>query len=467
MVLASVTTADVGLLIAAGVAIGAAVALGRSWRRAKRRAELDAHRLEALRALAHALANPGPLDTAEDRIAELCAAALEGDSSTGPFADAVNEQCAQAVIRVRLQKAGERLAQVEEILGGASLTLPGAPGTEGVIAALEAMFVPRLADRCMVERGAAKATRDDVPRDPHRLVVALAGVGRMILERDDRPYDRVDRALVNGVALRADQVLASARLYDEHAHTSTTLQRSLLPSGLIPVPNLSFAARYVAATETQEVGGDFYDIVTGPAGEAVLIIGDVQGKGIEAASLTAVARHTLRTGALHGDSPATMLCKLNRALLYGERERLVANPQADPRFVTAAVVTLSPTPTGFRAIAASGGHPPPIIVRAAGDVKAVPVAGMILGVFEAPNFDEQIEDLALADTVLLYTDGVTERDHSSVFDERGLARLVRNRVGPADAEAVAQLVLDTVLLLAPGHPRDDLAVVVACVTGPR
>jgi sigma-B regulation protein RsbU (phosphoserine phosphatase) len=199
----------------------------------------------------------------------------------------------------------------------------------------------------------------------------------------------------------------------------------------------------------------------------VLIIGDVQGKGIEAASLTAVARHTLRNGALHGDSPAHMLCQLNRALLYGERERLVADPDAYPRFVTAAVVTLSPTPTGFRAIAASGGHPPPIIVRAGGDVKSVPVAGMILGVFDEPRFEEQIEDLALADTVLLYTDGVTERDTRNVFDDRGLARLVRNRVGPADADAVAQLVLDTVLQLAPGHPRDDLAVLVACVTGPR
>ena len=96
----------------------------------------------------------------------------------------------------------------------------------------------------------------------------------------------------------------------------------------------------------------------------MLIIGDVQGKGVEAATLTAVARHTLRAVALEGASPAEMLSHLNRALFYGQAEEAVARHDEDSRFVTAAVVVLQPTECGFLATAACGGHPPPLVVRA-------------------------------------------------------------------------------------------------------
>ncbi len=86
---------------------------------------------------------------------------------------------------------------------------------------------------------------------------------------------------------------------------------------------------------------------------------------------------------------------------------------------------------------------------------------------EALEFGEATAEVSLADTIVLYTDGATEQSHRGDFDEQELGRLVRHRLAPADAEAVAQLILDTVLQMAPGRPRDDLAVVVACATGPR
>jgi serine phosphatase RsbU (regulator of sigma subunit) len=158
-----------------------------------------------------------------------------------------------------------------------------------------------------------------------------------------------------------------------------------------------------------------------------------------------------------------MLEHVNAALLYDQSEAREAEGEIDVRFVTSAVVLLSPTETGFHARAAAGGHPPPLVVRADGTVEAMDTSGMLLGMQTGPHLTEACTELALADTVVLYTDGVTDQ-RGAPFDDVALGRLLRNRVGVADADAVAQLVLDTVLLMAPGQARDDLAVLVATVT---
>jgi serine phosphatase RsbU (regulator of sigma subunit) len=251
--------------------------------------------------------------------------------------------------------------------------------------------------------------------------------------------------------------------------TREWLERSLLPDVLLPMPGLELSSRYLPGASTTEfAGGDFYDAIRSQDSVS-LIIGDVQGKGMEAATLTALARHTLRSGALRGQRPADLLRELNAALLYGQAEQRASGSDAMPRFVTAATAQLRPCNGngGFEVVIARAGHPPPVVVRSNGDIELIEPKGVLLGVADDPDFEETHLELHLADTLLLYTDGVTEhRDPSAAaFDERQLGLLVRNRRDTARAESIAQLVLDTVLLLAPAAARDDIAVLVASVTG--
>ncbi len=247
--------------------------------------------------------------------------------------------------------------------------------------------------------------------------------------------------------------------------TREWLERSLLPEALLPVPGLEIGSRYLpGASSTEYAGGDFYDAVR-RGNQVTLIIGDVQGKGLEAATLTSLARHTLRSSALRGLEPAAVLNELNDALLYGQAEQAASGGDHPPRFVTAAAATFTPTASGFDVVIARAGHPPPIVVRSRGEIELVEPRGILLGVQPRPRIDEASIHLEHADTVLLYTDGVTEhRSGAPHFDERQLGLLVRNRRDASRAESIAQLVLDTVLLVAPAEQRDDIALLVATVT---
>src|SRR3546814_9368564 len=163
-----------------------------------------------------------------------------------------------------------------------------------------------------------------------------------------------------------------------------------------------------------------------------------------------------------------MLRRLNTALRYGHAERLQAVGEATVRFVTASVVALRPTDTGFTAVVASGGHPPPVLVRSGGGVEQLVVDGPLLGVFDDHCYEERTTELGLSDVLVLYTDGVTEQRQQPVpFDEAQLGRLVRNMLTARQAEAVAQVILDTVVAVSPREVRDDIALVVARVVGPR
>ncbi|MGH9274840.1 MAG: PP2C family protein-serine/threonine phosphatase [Acidimicrobiales bacterium] len=395
------------------------------------------------------------------------------------FTRSVADQCAQALERLELHESRRQARDDLELLARASPALAASLDVQRIAATLEDLVVPLLADTCSLRVGRERAAAEGVARsngsasdDGHRCTIPLRAqsdvVGELTIYRHVRPVSPSEQASVRMLAEPAARALAHALRFSEQVRTSDTLQHSLLPDAILPVPNLEVATRYLAATEGQAVGGDFYDAVRSPRGGAVLVVGDVQGKGVEAAALTSTARHTLRTAALEGDSPATMLHRLNRALLYLQAEWTAASGERSVRFVTLAVVALTPTATGFRAAVASGGHPPPIVVRPSGAVEQLTTEGPLLGVFETPTFVERTVDLALSDVLVLYTDGVTEqREQPDVFDEAQLGRLVRNMLTARHAEAVAQLILDTVVQLNPRETRDDIALLVARVVGPR
>ncbi len=484
---AAVTGASWTMALAVGSAgVALALALSAMWE-LRARARLRSGWLERLQVLTDELANvtaspdaQALVDAAGDRAVRgtLVPRAMRAEQAA--FARSVADQCAQALVRLRLQEA-ERQARADlELLARASPALAASLDAEQIAATIEELVVPTLADTCslrVVRRGAAEPggrDRADAAAEPdghaHRIQLTAQGepVGELTVFRHARPVSDTERGSLAMLAEPAARALVHAVRFSEQVRTADTLQHSMLPEAILPVANLEVATRYLAATEGQAVGGDFYDVVQSPSGGAVLMVGDVQGKGVEAATLTSTARHTLRSAALDGASPASMLHRLNQALLYGQAERTVATGQASVRFVTASIVGLSPTPTGFRAVVASGGHPPPIVVGPTGTVEQLVTSGPLLGVFDDPVFVERAVELGLSEVLLLYTDGVTEqRRQPQLFDEAQLGRLVRNMLSARHADAVAQLILDTVVDLNPREVRDDIALVVARVTGPR
>jgi PAS domain S-box-containing protein len=266
-----------------------------------------------------------------------------------------------------------------------------------------------------------------------------------------------DVELVEELARRAGLSVDNARLYTERSHIAHTLQAELLPARLPSIPGVQVAVRYRAAGELNEVGGDFYDVFERRAGGWAFVIGDVSGKGAEAAAVTALARHTVRTASLQPASPTELLVTLNDALLV---------QRAGNEFCTVCLGALALTEDGGAVVTlALGGHPPALVLRAGGQVEAVGASGTLLGMFADPDLVETTVALGPGDTVLLYTDGVTEAGPAGEeIGEAGLIEVLAGLRGLAPDEivsAVEQAAVDA----QDGHPRDDIALVAFSLAG--
>jgi len=267
-----------------------------------------------------------------------------------------------------------------------------------------------------------------------------------------RRFDSEDVELAHELARRCATAIENARLYSDRAYIARTLQQSLLPVELPDIPGVETAARFRPTGEGKEVGGDFYDIFqTGNRGWTV-VMGDVCGKGPDAAAVTALARYTLRAAAMRQRLPSRSLSMLNEALL---RQR------DDRRFCTVAYAYIEPLDHGARVGLSSGGHPLPLLLRADGSVDEVGAPGTLLGVVSDPDLEDRAVTLDPGDTLVFYTDGVIEsrRSSSGVLDERRLAELVATCAGRGP-DTIAAMVEDAAVLSQSGAPRDDIAVLV-------
>lgn len=258
-------------------------------------------------------------------------------------------------------------------------------------------------------------------------------------------FDATERREYERELLRAKQ---RAEESEARAHSlARTLQQTLIPPRPPEIPGLDVAAVYRPAGSGVEVGGDFYDVFQTGEHDWVVVIGDVCGKGVEAAVLTSLARHTIRAVAMRVSGPADALHALNQVLL---------DHPAD-RFCTVALLRLSYTDGRWWLTMCLGGHPQPLVSSRDRAPHVVGMPGSLVGILPDPEFHETHLTLEPGTTVVLYTDGVTEgrRDDEQYGEER--LRVAAAAYG-TDATALAEGILADVLEFQGGVARDDIAV---------
>jgi PAS domain S-box-containing protein len=268
----------------------------------------------------------------------------------------------------------------------------------------------------------------------------IIGVISFVSAESGRRFTQGDLELAEELGRRAGTAVENARLYQERSHIAATLQRSLLPEELPEIPGLRLASLYRPAGEENLVGGDFYDAFPTPSGW-MLLVGDVTGRGVEAAALTGEARHTLRTaGTLLGD-PAAAFEQLNHALVH----------RTDLTPCTVALVHLE----GRHASIYCAGHPQPLLVRG-GEVRALGTFGPMLGAWTDSRWSADRVDLEPGDVLVAYSDGVTDTvGEAGRFGESRLLATLRGVPDAAAAVAAIEAALDA---FQRGPQADDTAV---------
>jgi serine phosphatase RsbU (regulator of sigma subunit) len=398
--------------------------------------------------------------------------------------------------------AAQSRATEQDFLSEATDLLAGSSSVFLSLTLLTQIVVPRLADWCAVlsvddrhrarrvtanhrhedrtdavndaltaDRDLRQAIRDAAHGRPaHRLptTVSIAGqrtqvvvlplasrgrtLGVLVLGRAEAMDPMLFMATLE-LARRAAVAVDNARLHEEQAETAAALQKSLLPSALPVIDGIELAARYHSASPGMEVGGDFYDAVSLVDGSTVFAIGDVCGKGAEAATVTGTSRDLLRLLAQDGVAPAQALRRLNKALL---------DHPSSTRFCTIALAQVMRDGESVHARVCLAGHPEPVLLKADGTTELVGHPGDLLGVLSDEHLDlNEVEaELAVGDSLVLYTDGITERrEGTRMYGQRGLRKTLERSAG-LNAERLAEAVESAAASFVDSELRDDLAILV-------
>ncbi len=241
---------------------------------------------------------------------------------------------------------------------------------------------------------------------------------------------------------RAESSEAKAQLI------ARTLQQTLIPPAVPTIDGLDVAAVYRPAGSGAEIGGDFYDVFKVATDDWVVAIGDVQGKGVEAAVVTALARYTIRAAAADQGEPSTVLRTLNNVLIADQSDRVCS----------AVVIRLRRRGGEWRASIGCGGHPLPLLHRQDGSVTEAGRPGTLLGYYAEASFNDMDVDMRGGDTLMAYTDGVSEaRQANAWFGEARIAKTLAR--GWTSANHLTNHLLEEVLEFQGQQPRDDIAVV--------
>jgi serine phosphatase RsbU (regulator of sigma subunit) len=281
-----------------------------------------------------------------------------------------------------------------------------------------------------------------VARGTPRGVLVLIRPEATAMDDDQR---RMMQMLADRTALAVDASL----VYEQRNALATTLRSALLPPTPPDVQGARIAARSRAAAETTQIGGDFFDFHRSRSGRWCVALGDVCGKGVDAAVLTGQVRQSLRVASVTHDDPAAVLGVLNESMLLA----------GSASFVTVVWARLEPRTDGLDVVLADGGHPPPLVLRADGAVEEVGPTGQLVGLLPDARVTTVTVSLGEGDTLLLYTDGVTEaRDATGrLLGEARLRSLLADCVGMT-SQSISERIEQVAMEHLRGRPHDDIAV---------
>ncbi|WP_433285873.1 SpoIIE family protein phosphatase [Micromonospora sp. CA-244673] len=273
--------------------------------------------------------------------------------------------------------------------------------------------------------------------------VRVIGAVTLVNGPSRRGFDEADLRTALDIGRRASQAVDNSRLYGEQRHVAEVLQHSMLPT-LPVVPGVELAARYQPAADRVEVGGDWYDAFVQPDGDLVAAIGDVAGHDIEAAATMGQLRNLVRGDAYGRDDPVDeLMTHLDRAI----------QGLPVPTVASAVLARVRPTAAGLWVSWCNAGHPPPLLVHADGAVQVLDgVRGPLLGLAHPPRRGRRELTLAPGDTLLLHTDGLTERRDRPI--DEGEAELIGQLAGAATLPLAT--LCDRLLAAAPRR-EDDVA----------
>ncbi len=289
---------------------------------------------------------------------------------------------------------------------------------------------------------------------PMRVPSRTIGLMTLATAGSRRRLSAADVELAEQLARRAAVAVENSRLHTKLAGVAETLQQSLLPDELPEIPGWEVASLYRPAQAEQriDVGGDFYEFFEHD-GTWFAIVGDVTGKGVTAASMTALMRHGARVASRLEPHPSAILSRLDEALKLSSRQSLC----------TALCLSLHDD----HVVISSAGHPPALLVRCDGTVQQAPSPGPLLGAFADAEWHEETVPVGPGEVLMLYTDGVIESSGEvDRFGEDRLQALLAEHAGQAPAELLSHLDA-TLEAFRAGPERDDVAALALRALGPR
>jgi serine phosphatase RsbU (regulator of sigma subunit) len=274
----------------------------------------------------------------------------------------------------------------------------------------------------------------------------IVGALVFLFDRDDSAIP--PSAFLRDLASRAALAIDNGTRYERRRRDVITMQQHLLPTRLPDIDGLEIAAAYLVGDRILEVGGDFYDVVTGDDGMVAALIGDVCGRGVDAAALTGMARHTLAALLQEGLTPQRAMARLNARLQL----------DGSWRFVTAGVARLRPDGGGITVEWVSAGHPAPVVLRHASGPERGVGGGAMLGVLTEPKTGVSELFLGPGDTLIIFTDGLTESrgPDGVLFEDRALGETLDRLRGHPLPDLVQKL--STAAAAFGGPSTDDIAV---------
>jgi serine phosphatase RsbU (regulator of sigma subunit) len=279
---------------------------------------------------------------------------------------------------------------------------------------------------------------------PLRAGDRVLGVLSLVTSDSRRTLDDGDLAFAEDLGLRAGAAVDNARLYRELSHTAQTLQESLLPRHLPELERFHSASSYRAGGADNTVGGDFYDLFS-VGDDVMVLLGDVTGKGIDAAAMTALVRHTAKTAARFDGSPAAIMRVVDEML----------RDEHPFSLVTLVCARLRVCEDGADVELASGGHPLPLLVDRDGAVRPVGHANLVLGAMGGGDWRDARFTLAAGETLLFYTDGATDAPgDGGRFGEQRLEQIAS---GDGDPAALVRRIDQALEHFQGGREGDDRA----------